>query len=124
MLWHILIGFVSGVISGMGIGGGTVLIPALGILTGMEQKAAQSINLMYFIPTAAIAVITHRKKGNIETKGTAKLILFGLVGAGAGAMLAMWIDAGTLKRIFGFFLLAMGLYEFKKAHKLAKQKSS
>ena len=121
MLWHILIGFVSGVISGMGIGGGTVLIPALGILTGMEQKAAQSINLMYFIPTATIAVITHRKKGNIETEGTAKLILFGLVGAGAGAMLAMWIDAGTLKRIFGFFLLAMGLYEFKKAHNEVKK---
>ena len=111
-------GFLAGTISGMGIGGGALLIPALGIFFGMGQQAAQSINLLYFIPTAAIAVLTHRKKGSIETKGLLKLVLFGLIGAAIGASLAMWIDADILKKIFGFFLLAMGTIEiFKKGEK-------
>ena len=48
----ILIGLISGIISGMGIGGGTILIPALTIILSMEQNTAQAINLIYFIPTA------------------------------------------------------------------------
>ena len=81
----IIIGFLSGIISGMGIGGGTILIPALSIFFDYEQHTAQNFNLIYFIPTAIIALFTHAKSGNIEKKGLFKIILFGLVGAGAGA---------------------------------------
>ena len=49
---YILIGLVSGVISGMGIGGGTILIPALCFIMNLEQQQAQNINLLFFIPTA------------------------------------------------------------------------
>jgi len=112
---YVLTGFLAGTISGMGIGGGTLLIPALGIFFGMGQQSAQSINLLYFIPTAAIAVITHKKSGNIETKGIFKLIMFGLLGAAIGASLAMWINPEMLKKIFGFFLFVIGTIEiFKK----------
>ena len=115
MLGYLITGFLAGTISGMGIGGGAILIPALGFLYGMDQQAAQSINLLYFIPTAAIAVITHKKEGNIQTKGIFKLTLFGLAGAGIGASVALMIGPGALRRIFGFFLLTMGLIEiFKK----------
>ena len=58
MIWIIVIGIVSGMISGMGIGGGTILIPALLFLQDMNQQQAQGINLIYFIPTAVIALIT------------------------------------------------------------------
>ena len=112
---YIITGLLAGTISGMGIGGGALLIPALGIFFGMGQQASQSINLLYFIPTAAIAVATHRKEGNIEKRGILKLALFGLLGATIGAGLAMWIDAIVLRKIFGFFLLVMGVIEiFKK----------
>ena len=115
MLGYVIAGLLAGTISGMGIGGGSLLIPALGIFFGMSQQSAQGINLMYFIPTALIAVITHRKKGNIVSEGMLKLALFGLAGAAAGAALALWIDAELLRRIFGFFLLIMGVVEiFKK----------
>ena len=67
MIWVIVIGIVSGMISGMGIGGGTILIPALLFLQDMNQQQAQGINLIYFIPTAVIALITHIKNKNIET---------------------------------------------------------
>lgn len=112
---YVITGFLAGTISGMGIGGGALLIPALGIIYGMGQQSAQSINLLYFIPTAAIAIYSHRKQKNIESKGMLKLALFGLIGAGIGAALAMWVDAMLLKKAFGVFLLIMGLIEiFKK----------
>ena len=117
-------GFLAGTISGMGIGGGALLIPALGIFFRMGQQSAQSINLLYFIPTAAIAIITHRKKGNIQTKGMLKFVIFGLIGAAIGASLAVWVDADLLKKVFGFFLLVMGVAEFfkKESNKVEKDK--
>ena len=59
MMWVALIGFGSGIISGMGIGGGTILIPALLFLTGLDQHQAQGINLIYFVPTAVTALCIH-----------------------------------------------------------------
>jgi len=115
---YLITGFLAGTISGMGIGGGAILIPALATFYAMEQHQAQSINLIYFIPTAAIAVYSHRKQGNIESKGIIRLILFGLIGAALGASLALWVDANILRKIFGFFLLIMGCLEiFKKGKK-------
>ena len=107
----VIIGFLSGIISGMGIGGGALLIPALTFIYGMNQQAAQNINLLYFLPTASVALVMHRKKGNIETKGLARLIMIGLLGAMIGAIIAVRMDAVLLRRCFGFFLLAMGTYE-------------
>ena len=115
-MMYVLTGFLAGTISGMGIGGGVLLIPALGLFFGLGQQSAQSINLLYFIPTAAIAVITHRKKGNIQQHGMLKLALYGLIGAGLGAALAMWIDESILRKIFGLFMLVMGLVEISKKH--------
>ncbi len=107
----ILIGLISGIISGMGIGGGIVMIPALTILLGFNQRMAQNINLIYFIPTAIIAIIIHLKNGNIEKKGIFKIIAFGTVGAIFGAILATKIDPSLLRKIFGYFLLFMGIKE-------------
>ncbi len=112
---YVLIGFLSGIISGMGIGGGTILIPALTIFFDVKQQTAQNINLIYFIPTACIALFTHKKNGNIETKIIGKLVLFGLLAAVAGSLIAVNMDPSFLKKLFGGFLLIMGLIEiFKK----------
>ncbi len=118
MTWLILItiGILAGIISGMGIGGGTILIPALILFFGYEQQVAQNINLIYFIPTAAIALVTHKKNDNIDKTVLWKITVFGLLGAVVGSWIAIGIDAMVLKKIFGFFLLLMGLMEvFKKA---------
>jgi hypothetical protein len=105
-------GFLAGIISGMGIGGGAVLIPALGIFLNMGQREAQHINLLYFIPTAAAAVFSHIKQGNIEKQGLTKIIIFGLLGAAVGAFVAFKLDASWLRKGFGVFLLGTALYEF------------
>ncbi|MDR2939722.1 MAG: sulfite exporter TauE/SafE family protein [Clostridiales bacterium] len=108
------IGLLSGVISGMGIGGGTVLIPALSIFFSVSQQQAQNINLIYFVPTAVIALITHVKEKNIEGGFLLPIILFGLAGAVAGSMIAIRIDAELLRKLFAGFLFVMGLLEFFK----------
>ncbi|MBQ7759167.1 sulfite exporter TauE/SafE family protein [Anaerotignum sp.] len=116
MMWGVAaIGFFSGIISGMGIGGGTILIPALLFLTEIDQQQAQGVNLIYFIPTAITALITHQKKGNLDWKTAKPLALMGLAGAAAGAFLAVSLESEILKKIFGGFLFLMGLSEiFKK----------
>nr|WP_317359931.1 sulfite exporter TauE/SafE family protein [uncultured Tyzzerella sp.] len=115
MIWLFLVGLASGIISGMGIGGGIILIPALTIIFDFEQKAAQNISLLYFIPTAIIAIFIHNKNKTIEKKGLFKIILFGIVGAIVGSFIAINLKGEILRKIFGWFLLIMGISEiFKK----------
>ncbi len=114
IIGFILAGIVSGIISGMGIGGGTVLIPALTMFWGIEQKVAQSTNLIYFIPTAIIALISHIKAKNIEKSILITITLGGLIGAVVGSLLALRINPSLLKKCFGGFLLVMGLIEITK----------
>ena len=71
----ILIGLFSGIISGMGIGGGVLLIPFLVLFNDVSQIDAQGVNLVVFIPVAIIALLTHRKEGNLESKYNKKRII-------------------------------------------------
>jgi uncharacterized membrane protein YfcA len=107
-------GFAAGVLSGLGVGGGTVLIPALTLLFGMEQRAAQTVNLLYFLPTAAVALVVHGKNGSLRTQGLLTLILAGAAASLAGAWLAGLLAAAWLRKIFGGFLLLMGVMEVRR----------
>lgn len=120
---NIIIGFVSGIISGMGIGGGTILIPALVFVAGTRQHIAQSINLIVFIPSAIAALIVHLKKRNIEKGLFLKLAVTGCAGAVLGSLLAVNLDSNLLKKFFGVFLLIMGIYEIFSKSKAGKIKS-
>ena len=113
---YILIGLAAGIVSGMGIGGGAILIPALTIFLDISQQKAQNINLLYFLPTAITAIFIHKKNGNIEKTGLLPLILWGFPGAITGALIAVKIDANYLRKGFAIFLLAMAAYELKKGY--------
>ena len=108
---NILIGLISGVISGMGIGGGAVLIPALVLINNTAQQTAQGINLVYFIPTAIASLFVHFKNKNIDIKTAVIVGSFGLIGSVTGAIAAGVIEDNILKRIFGIFLFGTGVYE-------------
>lgn len=110
----IIIGFFSGIISAMGIGGGTVLIPFLVLITQLDQIQAQGINLIVFIPVATVALLVHKKEGNLETKYTKKIVPTGIAGAIIGSLLALKINQDKLSMFFGIFLLFIGVYEFFK----------
>ena len=58
-----LIGFITGVLSGFGVGGGTLLLIWLTAFEGLEQTQAQGINLIYFLPCAALALVSHVRNG-------------------------------------------------------------
>ena len=119
----LIIGFAAGVISGMGIGGGTLLIPALVFLVGTKQQIAQSINLIVFIPSAIAALIVHARNHNIEKGLFLKLVLTGCVGAIAGSLLAVNLNSGLLKKFFGIFLFGVGIYEITSKCKVKNKPS-
>jgi len=110
----ILFGTAAGVISGMGIGGGTILILALTMLLGMNQHAAQMVNLLYFLPTATAALVLHVKNKKIEKNILLPIILPGLLTACLGAFLATVLSPDLLRKLFGAFLLCIGVIEFRK----------
>ena len=59
-------GLICGVLSGFGIGGGSLLMVWMTAVLSMEQKTAQGVNLLYFLPTAAAALIFHAKNRMVE----------------------------------------------------------
>ena len=65
---EILIGMISGIVSGTGMGGGTILIFLLTFMMGIEQHVAQATNLIFFIPTSIVAIIINIKNKNIDLK--------------------------------------------------------
>lgn len=117
----VLIGFFAGIIGGMGIGGGTILIPSLVFLLGTKQQIAQSVNLISFIPTALVAIFIHLRHKNIEKKLVLKMILLGVVGALTGSFIAVNINPALLKKIFGGFLFIMGTYEIFSKKNIKKK---
>jgi len=108
---YFLLGLITGAIGGMGIGGGTILIPSLIFLTSLKQQTIQSINLLSFVPVAIVALIVHYRNKNILLKISLPLIFFGIFGTYIGSKLALTISSTVLRRWFGLFLMVMGLYE-------------
>ena len=115
---NIIIGFFSGIISGMGIGGGAILIPAIIMFEEISQQTAQGINLTYFIPTAIIAFLVHLKNKSIKLKTAGILAAAGLPGAIMGSLFASTLQSDLLRRMFGGFLLLVGVYEIFKGFKI------
>ena len=125
-----IIGFFSGILSGMGVGGGMLLIPALRIFFDIGQKNAQAINLFCFIPAAVCALVVHIKKKNVDFKSAVPMIITGVPFSVLGAYLCVKTSSRLLGILFGIFILVFGIREIymsfctlklKKRNKKAKQ---
>ena len=103
-IWYIVAGIFGGVVAGMGMGGGTLLIPILTLLLDVEQKISQSINLVVFIPTAIVALIIHYKNKLVETKIGLLIVATGVVSSVLSAWLATTISNEQLGYILVYFL--------------------
>lgn len=111
-------------LQGLECGGGSILILVLVSFMAVPQHIAQATNLIFFIPTAIIAIFVHIKNKNIDKEVGKKLFLTTVIGSGLGAYLTTFIASENLKRYFGFFLLAVGIYEIIttfKEHKNEKR---
>lgn len=113
-------GLVCGVLSGLGIGGGTLLMVYMTAMAGLEQTVAQGINLLYFLPTAACALIMHAKNRLLRLRVILPAAIGGCVCAIGAALLATTIDTELLRRLFGGFLLLVGIKELFYRDKNAK----
>lgn len=117
MVSIIIASFFSAVCAALGLGGGTVLMLYFALLTDIPQQQAQGINLLLFLPVAALSLWFHTKNKLVAWKQIIWVILCGLPGVLLGCWLSQWLDVGWLRKAFGGFLLIMGIHEL-----LAKSK--
>ena len=110
-LWAAAAGTLSGMIGAMGLGGGGVLIIYLTLFLGMEQGIAQGVNLIFFIPSAVIALIVYSRKKMIDWKAAIPAAVLGVAGAWLGTYLSSLIDGYWLSKLFGGQLLIMGVMQ-------------
>lgn len=109
IFYLILAGLAAGVIGGMGMGGGTLLIPILVLFMKMDQRLAQSINLISFVPMAIISLIFHMKNKLIDYKVVLYMVFGGIAAGVLGAWLVRFVQAAILKKLFGGFIALLGL---------------
>ncbi len=108
-LLYLAAGFLSGMLGGMGMGGGTVLIPVLTVFLGVEQHVAQAANLIAFLPMAACSLKVHKDKGLLKTEGVWGIVIPALLTSVAGGLVAALLPAEILKKLFGAFLILLAV---------------
>jgi uncharacterized protein len=110
-LWFalLIVGVIAGVASGMfGIGGGLVIVPALTVLLGFTQLAANGTSLAALLmPVSIFAVIAYYRAGLLKISVAAWVAVGLFVGGYLGGTLAIDLPADILKRLYGIFLLYM-----------------
>ena len=107
----LIAGTVLGFLSGIGVGGGSLLMLWLTLVLGMEHTQARIINLLFFIPSAVIASVFRWKQGNLDIRKIIQAIISGCILAFFFSLLSTRMDLSILKKLFGILLLATGLRE-------------
>lgn len=113
---YLAAGFFSGMLGGMGMGGGTILIPALTVILGVGQHVAQATNLIAFLPMAAFSLNAHKESGLLKTDGAWSVIIPAVITSVLGGLVAVLLPAVVLRKLFGAFLIILavkGLFAVK-----------
>ena len=114
---YFVLGFLGGFPAGMGMGGGTVTIPLLVLVGGVEQKIAQCANLFSFLPMSVGALKMHAENGLLKTQGILWIMLPALAFSALGVTVAATLPSEVLKRGFGAFLIGLAFVGFYQASK-------
>lgn len=105
---YVIFGVLGGLIGGMGMGGGTILIPLLTIFLNIPQLQAQTINLISFIPMAVVSLFIHIKNKLVDFTALLKVLPFALGLSILSSFFALKINSDVLRTIFGVFMLIIG----------------
>lgn len=108
---EIFFGFISGIVTSLGMGGGTVLILLLAIFLNIDQHISQATNLIFFIPTSLVATWINIKNKQINFKISKEIILYGAIGAITGSLISGYLPNEKLKKIFGIFLFIIAIFQ-------------
>ncbi len=116
MVVDFFVGLATGIISGFGIGGGSLLVLYLTAFAGVAQQDAGGINLLYFIGCAPAALIGHIRHKAVEWNAVLWCVVAGIAAAIPTALFTADMNTGLLRRLFGGLLLYVGVRElfFKK----------
>lgn len=120
-VWDVVAGLAGGLLGGMGMGGGTVLIPLLTIFRAVSQHSAQAINLISFIPMAVVALIIHIKNKLVSFKNIVWIIVTGILTCILGCYIARAMSGKILQRFFGGFLFLLSVWQFAIQFKKTKK---
>ena len=112
IFYLIISGFAGGVIGGMGMGGGTLLIPILTLLLGVEQHLAQGVNLISFIPMSVVALIIHAKNGLVKFNKIWGVSLISCAFSVLGSFISGKISSSILSKILGGFFCILAIFQF------------
>lgn len=110
-LFPVLIGILLGGLSGLGVGGGSLLMLWLTLVTGAEQEYARLMNLMFFIPCALAVSFFRWRQGKLDWSITLSAVAAGCVGAIAGNLWRQHLDLALLRKIFGILFILCGTRE-------------
>ena len=110
-LLFVIAGIAGGILGGMGMGGGTVLIPLLTIFFNVSQHVSQAVNLICFIPMSIVALIIHFKNKMIKLDRIMLIIIPGIISCVLGCFLAKLMSGDVLKKCFGGFLLLLSIFQ-------------
>lgn len=119
-LASLLPALAAGALGAMGLGGGGVLLLWLSLL-GMDQLAAQGVNLLFILPVGAVGLWLHRKNGLVDPAAALPMALGGLLGLGLGTALAGWLPGAVLRRMFGLLIAGAAFREGREAVRLLRQ---
>lgn len=105
-----LFGALAGILSGLlGVGGGIVMVPYLGLALGLDQHVAEGTSLLVIVPTAMAGVLAHARRGRVDWRTGRLLGILGVFGAIAGAQVALVVPPTVLRRVFAGFLVLIGI---------------
>lgn len=116
----LIIGSILGFLSGIGVGGGSILVLWLTLVLNMEHHTARTINLLFFIPSALIASVFRWKQGRLNLKTVLPAILCGCISAAGFSLLSKHLDTTLIKKCFGALLLLTGVRELTYRPRKAK----
>lgn len=104
-----LCGLGASIISAWGVGGGTLLLLVMTLFLGVDQRTAQGVNLLFFLPTAISALVCHAKNGYLDKPTLKAAVPVAVLAAALGAWIATAVDVEILRKPFGIYLLASGV---------------
>ena len=108
------IGLVTGLLSGLlGVGGGVVMVPLMGMFLGIEQHLAQGISMVVIIPTSVVGIWQLHKKKLVDYHSAGLFAAGSIAGAVLSANFVQYIAGADLKKIFGVFIIFTGLRMIK-----------
>ena len=105
------VAIVLGFLAGLGVGGGSLLMLWLTSVINMDYAVAKTVNLLFFLPTALITTLFHKKQRSVNIRKILPAVLCACMAAAGFSYVGKHMDTHLLKKLCGGSLIIIGLRE-------------